>query len=299
MLVADLRTWRISPSKVCPGKASTVKLAFCPVRRRPTSLSSMLASTCMSCRFWAITNSSGACKLAATVWPFSMARLMTMPFTGEVMRVRSRSTRAWASAASRCATLARAELTCASVTPSWACAAFSASAEVFTSALVLSDSLCAIKPLLTSIRLRSWVRRASARSVCARDTWAWLAATLACAVSTMARAASTSAWAERTRYSNVSGSMRASNCPAFTSSLKSANRSRICPLTCVPTDTCDTGFTAPLAATLACKLPRTMAAVRYCTPSLAARCIHHQAPVPTSTSATPAAIAYFLFIVRF
>ena len=98
----------------------------------------MVASTCMSRRFCAITNSSGDCRLAATVWPFSMARLITMPFTGEVMRVRARSTRACASAASRCATLACALLTCASVTPSWASAVFTASVLVLTRALAWS-----------------------------------------------------------------------------------------------------------------------------------------------------------------
>jgi len=121
--------------------------------------------------------------------------------------------------------------------------------------------------LLTSIRLRSCVRRASARSVCARDTCARLAATLACAVITTARAASTSAWAERTRYSKVSGSITAISWPALTSELKSTYRSLIWPDTWVPTVTCVTGLTAPLAATAACSGPRSILPVRYCTSS--------------------------------
>ena len=261
-LVAALRTWRIAPSNVWPGKASTVKLAFWPTRNRPTSLSSMLASTCMSCRFCAMMNNSGACRLAATVWPFSMARLITMPFTGEVMRVRSRSIRACASAASRCATLACADFTCACATPTCACTALSASTLLLTSARALSASLWAMNCFSTRLCLRSKSRRASSRSTWARDTCDWAASTLACAVSTWARTASTSAWAERTRYSNVSGSIRANSWPALTSELKSTNKSLICPLTWVPTVTTATGLTAPLAATVACRLPRSILAVR-------------------------------------
>ena len=218
---AALRTWRTEPSKVWPGNASTVKVAFCPVRMRPTSDSSMLASTCMSLRFWAITNSSGACRLAATVWPFSIARLITMPSTGEVMRVRCKSTRACASAASRWATLAWAVLIWASVTPACACASLSDSVVVLTRARALSASLWAMNCFSTRLCLRSKSRWASFRSTCAREMLARLASALACAVITAARAASTSAWAERTRYSKVSGSITAISWPALTSELKS------------------------------------------------------------------------------
>jgi hypothetical protein len=135
----------------------------------------MLASTCMSLRFCAITNSSGDCRLAATVWPFSMARLITMPSTGEVMRVRCKSTRACASAASRWATLAWAVLIWASVTPACACASLSDSVVVLTSARALSASLWAMNCFSTRLCLRSKSRWASFRSTCARATWARLA----------------------------------------------------------------------------------------------------------------------------
>ena len=259
---AAFRTWRTSPSKVWPGNASTVKLAFCPLRIRPTSLSSMLASTCMSDKFCAITNSSGDCKLEATVWPFSIARLITMPSTGEVILVRDKSMRACAKAASRCCTLACALLICACVTPSCACAALTDSLLELTSARALSATLWATNCLSASDCWRSKSRCDSIWSTFARDTAALLAAMLACAVSTAAREASRSACAWRTRYSSVSGSISAINCPAFTSELKSTKMSLICPLTCVPTDTCLTGFTAPLADTVACKLPRSILAVR-------------------------------------
>ena len=143
-----------------------------------------------------------------------------------------------------------------------------------------------MKPLSTSMRLRSCVRRASARSVCARETWARAAVTLAWAVSTTARAASTSAWAERTRYSKVSGSITAISWPALTSELKSTYRSLICPETWVPTVTCVTGLTAPLADTADCSGPRSTLPVRYCTSLALPRWLHHQ-PRPTASSKAP------------
>ena len=190
---AALRTWRTSPSKVWPAKASTVNVAFCPVRILPTSLSSMLASTCMSCRFWAITNSSGDDKLAATVCPFSMERLMTIPFTGEVILVRAKSIRACASDDSRCATLACALFTCALVTAICASATLTDSPKFPTNARALSATLWVTNCLSTSVCWRSKSRCASVKSSLARDTWAMLEATLACAVNTWARVASKSA----------------------------------------------------------------------------------------------------------
>ena len=209
-----------------------------------------------------------------------------MPFTGEVIRVRAKSMRACAKAASRWATLACAVFIWAWATPTWACTALNASTLVLTSARALSPSLCAMNCFSTKLCLRSKSRLASSKSTCARDTWACAATWLAWAVSTAARAASTSAWAERTRYSKVSGSICANSWPALTSELKSTSTSRICPLTCVPTDTCDTGFTAPLAATVACRLPRSILPVRYCTASALLRCAHHQAPPAIAAKAT-------------
>ncbi len=93
-----------------------------------------------------------------------------MPLTGEVILVRARSTRACASPAWRWATVASALLIWASATPSWACAAFSASDMLSTRARALSASLWAMNCLSTSIFLRSWSRMASARSTLARET---------------------------------------------------------------------------------------------------------------------------------
>ena len=244
----------------------------------------------MSRRFLAMTNSSGACRLAATVCPLSIARLITMPLTGEVMRVRSRSMRACARLASRWATLAWADATWADATWAWACTALSASVLVLTSARALSASLWAMKPFSTRLCLRSKSRRASSRSTCARDTWVCTASALAWAVITAARDASTSACAERTRYSNVSGSMRASNWPALTSELKSTSSSLIWPLTWVPTVTRATGLTAPLAATVACRFPRSILPVRYSTASAADFWLHHQRPPTATDSMTTDAI---------
>ena len=297
MVCAALRTWRTEPSNVCPGNASTVKVARWPVRMRPTSLSSTLASTCMSDRFCAITNSSGDCRLAATVWPFSIARLMTMPSTGEVMRVRARSMRACASAAWRCATLACALLIWASVTATCAWVALCASVVVLSRARARSASLCATNCFSTRLSLRSRSRRASSMSTWARETWARLAAALAWAVSTTACAASRSACAERTRYSNVSGSICAISCPALTSELKSTSRSRIWPDTWVPTDTWVTGLTAPLADTVADNAPRSILAVRYCTASAWARWVHHHQP-PPAASATSSGNSTIVFFIR-
>ena len=267
------------------------------MRMRLTSASSMLASTCMSERFCAITNSSGACKLAATVCPFSIARLITMPFTGEVIFVRCKSMRACESAASRCATFACADFTCAFVTANCAWVDFKLSPEVFTKARARSASLCAINCLSANSFLRSKSRCASCTSTCAREIAAFDASTLACAVSTAARAASTSACAWRTRNSNVSGSICAISCPAVTSELKSTYNSLICPLTCVPTLTCVTGLTAPLADTLAAKLPRSIFALRYCTSPALSWLAYHHAPPPAVASKTTAPIHRDFFMV--
>ena len=287
--MAALRTWSTWPSKVSPGKASTVKRAACPGRMRPTSVSSTLTSTRMSRRFCAITNSSGACRLAATVCPRSTARLITMPSTGEVMRVRERLVCACASAASRWRTLERAACTCAAVMAACACAARKASVLVRTRAWARSASLWAMKPCATRSVLRRRSRPASARSTCARDTVASLASTLACATSTCERAASRSAWAWRTWNSMSCGSICAMIWPALTSELKSANSSRIWPDTCVPTDTWVTGMTCPEACTDATTAPRSMAAVRYCGAWAAWRVYHHPAPPSARARAIPAA----------
>ena len=239
-----------------------VNVTFCALRTREMSASSIEVSTCMSLRLAAITNSSGACRLAATVWPTSTLRLMTMPFTGERICVRSRSMRACANCASRCLTTASAFCAWARDTATCASVAFMLSARLRARAAALSSSAGEMKFLATSSCLRSRSRWASCTSTRALPTWAWACNTLACAVSTEARAASRSAVDWRSRYSNVSGSSRAINWPCLTSLLKSTNSSLIWPDTCELTCTWVTGVTVPDAETAAAMLPRSILALR-------------------------------------
>ncbi len=75
---------------------------------RPISASSTFTWTFISRRSWASVNSVGASRLAATVWPGSTSRLMTMPPIGARMAVRSSSVRANSRAAAFSGTAARA-----------------------------------------------------------------------------------------------------------------------------------------------------------------------------------------------
>ena len=52
----------------------------------------------------------------------------------------------------------------------------------------------------------------------------------------------------------------------------------------MPTETWVTGLTAPLADTVACRLPRSMLAVRYCTFSGPAYWVHHHAETAATTT---------------
>ncbi len=209
-----------------------------------------------------MTNSSGACRLAATVWPTSTLRLMTMPSTGERICVRCRSTRACCNCASRCLTMACAFCTCARATSTCATATLADWTSESTLALTVSSSAGEMKFCASRSCLRFRSRCASPTSPCARLTCASALCTLACAVSTDARAASTSAVDWRTRYSKVSGSSRAISSPSFTGLLKSTNSSLICPDTCELICTWRTGVTVPVADTAACRLPRSIFAVR-------------------------------------
>ena len=81
----------------------------------PTSASSTEIFTSTFDRSWAMVNSTGACRLAATVLPGSTLRSTTMPSMGATMVVRPRSTcwlrraaRLWVTRAAEAATLARA-----------------------------------------------------------------------------------------------------------------------------------------------------------------------------------------------
>ena len=117
---AALRICVTVPVNVSPGNASTVKVARSSSLMRPMSASSTLVSTCICVRSWAIVKSTGACRLAATVWPTSTWRETTTPSTGARIVVWSRSTCACLSAASFCLTWARADSRDASTTRSWA-----------------------------------------------------------------------------------------------------------------------------------------------------------------------------------
>ena len=79
------RTWLTVPLKGSSGKESTVNWPFSPARTWPMSASSMAASTFIFVRSWAMTNSVGVLKEAATVWPTSTARLTTTPLTGALI----------------------------------------------------------------------------------------------------------------------------------------------------------------------------------------------------------------------
>ena len=191
----------ISPAKLRRGKASTAKLAAKPTCRRPTSASSMAASTCMSRRSCAMVNSTGACRLAATVCPASTLRRITVPSTGARMMVRSRSTCACLSSDSRCFTAAIALCTCASLTWICACVEFSCSRVLSTTTRALSSSAGEINFLSTSIFLRSRSRSASASMIFTRPTSARCAARPERATATALSAASRSARVWPTRSS--------------------------------------------------------------------------------------------------
>ncbi len=60
-----------------------MKRAFWPTATLPMSPSSTMAEICILARSSAMTNRVGALRLAATVWPTSILREMTMPSMGE------------------------------------------------------------------------------------------------------------------------------------------------------------------------------------------------------------------------
>src|SRR5205823_1996605 len=77
-----------------PGYESTPKKTRCPVRTAPISASLTNAFARMSERSRAMVKSVGACRLAASVWPSSTLRRITTPSIGDLMVLRSRSSRA-------------------------------------------------------------------------------------------------------------------------------------------------------------------------------------------------------------
>ncbi len=112
-----------------------------------------------------------------------------------------------------------------------------------------------------TLALAVWAR-AAARAARAFSTSARAFSTAACWFRTEARAASTWARLWVTLASKVSGSIRAMSWPFFTTELKSAKSSLICPETCEPTWTVITAFRVPVAETAAVSGPRVTGAVR-------------------------------------
>src|SRR3569623_518822 len=86
----DVRTWRIVPRNVRAGYASTVNVAARPGASAPTSASAMLVSTSIFDRSSPIRNRVGDANDAATDWPISTLRVITVPWIGERIVVYSR-----------------------------------------------------------------------------------------------------------------------------------------------------------------------------------------------------------------
>jgi hypothetical protein len=118
-----------TPSNTWSGKASTEKVTACPSFTPPISASSTEIFTFTRSKSRAMRNRTGAWKLAATVWPGSMARRTTIPSIGEMMRVRDRSTSVVLRLARLCWTRALATSSAAEVVRAWASAASRAAAE--------------------------------------------------------------------------------------------------------------------------------------------------------------------------
>ena len=244
-------------------------------------------------------NSTGACRLAATVCPASMFFRITVPFTGARMMVRSRSTCACLSSASRCLTVACALAICDALTSICASTAFSCSRVESCRVRALSSSAGEMKFFSTSIFLRLRSRSASARFTLTRPTSALCAASAETATATALRAASTSARVWLTRNSKLCGSMRAMTWSFFTCVLKSAKISSTWPETWEPTWTVVTAASVPLATTTAWIGPRSSFATRYFVSPVALRAAYQAQPPPARTSSTSAAMVLprVIFIV--
>ena len=126
-LMGALRTEFTKPVNTRPGYASTVNVAVWSTRTRPTSASETFVSTCIFVRSWAIRNSVGAARLAATVCPTSTFRETTTPSTGALMLVWSRSIWAVRRAAPNCFTCAWLAVKSEFATFNCACATFTLS----------------------------------------------------------------------------------------------------------------------------------------------------------------------------
>jgi hypothetical protein len=84
-VVGFMRICTTRPVNEVFGNASTLNVTVWPTLIEPTSDSSVLTSTCILLRSWAMLNSTGACRDAATVCPTSTLREMTMPLMGETI----------------------------------------------------------------------------------------------------------------------------------------------------------------------------------------------------------------------
>jgi len=193
----------------------------------------MLAVHFIFVRSAAMMKRVGALKLAATVWPISTLREMTMPSIGAVITVCSRFT-----------SLVRSE---ACDWFSEACDDRSCASADFTFTSAVSRSCCVISLRPLSSRARSSFVLASARVTLRRST-------SACARTRLARACSICVWI-------IVGSRRAMTWPFRTMELKSACSSWMMPETCEPTVTEVTASSVPVAPTLSTMSPRVTATV--------------------------------------
>ena len=184
-------------------------------------------------------NSVGAFMLAATVWPTSTLREMTMPSIGASMTVCWRLTSFWFSDALDCVRLASDDLIEASAdrTATWA-----------------DSSSCGA----TSLRAARLSDRFSFTFASSSETFR--RSRSACARMTLARACSIWVWSS-------DGSSSATTWPFFTIELKSAYRALMLPDTCDPTCTVFTAWSVPVAPTDSMTSPRATASLEIFTSS--------------------------------
>src|SRR5215813_1837739 len=144
----------------------------------------------------------------------------------------------------------------------------------------------------------------AARLALAPDTPARWVSTAASAASTfasesarLARACSRLARCEATCASYTLGSSWATNCPFFTTVLKSAYNSEIVPETWLPTCTVVTACSVPVAETVLRMAPRSAFVVMYSSDD--ARRPHRKYPPVPPTRATPIAVTMSCFLLNF
>ena len=174
---------------------------------RPTSDSSTFALTCIFVRSAAMMNSVGAFMLAATVWPTSTLREMTMPSMGASMTVCSRLTSFWLSEACDCVTARLRRLDLGLGRP--------------------HGHLGGLEVLRRHELARRPGSRSASASLCASSSATFRRSRSACARTRFARACSIWVWSS-------DGSSSATTWPFFTIELKSAYSALMLPDTCEP-----------------------------------------------------------------